>query len=233
MINLLRHGCLPRENDGAIEFWRIKENLQKYFLYSFHWSGSKWKACLPRGGRNKKIYQYSTDSSRIILYFRALQNHSRRNLIDLSSQDNVLIPDGFFKYIYHVGCAINLHAIINSRLIPGSQIFCNRQKVFFLLVDLMVKEHKDLDTIDLGALQSCTAHAQSVEETSKHGVLGRHQTCSKERIEVLSDAIERHHSSRYTPSLLYPENCSNGNWRNYIRKSIHIISTTSKHFLET
>ena len=153
MINLLRHGCLPRENDGAIEFWRIKENLQTYFLYSFHWSGSKWKACLARGGGNKKIYQYSTDSSRIILYFRALQNHSGRNLIDLSSQDNVLIPDGFFKYIYHVGCAINLHAIINSRLIPGSQIFCNRQKVFFLLVDLMVKEHKDLDTIDLGALQ--------------------------------------------------------------------------------
>ena len=30
-----------------------------------------------------------------------------------------------------------------------------------------------------------------MEETSKHGVLGRHQSCSKERIEVLSDAIER------------------------------------------
>ena len=29
-----------------------------------------------------------------------------------------------------------------------------------------------------------------MEETSKHGVLGRHQTCSKERIEVLSDTIE-------------------------------------------
>ena len=44
-----------------------------------------------------------------------------------------------------------------------------------------------------------------MEETSKYGVLGRHQPCSEERIEVLSDTIERHHSSRNTPSLLYPE----------------------------
>ena len=50
-----------------------------------------------------------------------------------------------------------------------------------------------------------------MEETSKHGVLGRHQPCSQERIEVLSDTIERHHSSRNTPSLLYPESCSDGN----------------------
>ena len=56
----------------------------------------------------------------------------------------------------------------------------------------------------------CTVHADSVEETSKHGVLGRHQTCSKERVKVLSDAIERHHPLQYTPSLLYPESCSDG-----------------------
>ena len=48
-----------------------------------------------------------------------------------------------FKYIYHFGCALNLHSIINSRLIPGRQIFSNRQTVFFLLVDP--------ETIDLGA----------------------------------------------------------------------------------
>ena len=29
---LLRHGSLPREDDGSIEFWRIKDNLQKRFL---------------------------------------------------------------------------------------------------------------------------------------------------------------------------------------------------------
>ena len=34
-------------------------------------------------------------------------------------------------------------------------------------------------------------HAQSMEETSKYGVLGRHQSCYEERIEVLSDSNER------------------------------------------
>ena len=30
LIQLLRHGSLPRDNDGAIEFWRIKDDLQTY-----------------------------------------------------------------------------------------------------------------------------------------------------------------------------------------------------------
>ena len=49
----------------------------------------------------------------------ALQGHSGRNLIDLSLPDNVLIPYDFFEYIYHIGCAIKLHSIVNSGLIPG------------------------------------------------------------------------------------------------------------------
>ena len=34
LINLLRHGSLPRDNDGAIKFWRMKDNLQKHFVWS-------------------------------------------------------------------------------------------------------------------------------------------------------------------------------------------------------
>ena len=71
--------------------------------------------------------------------------------MDPSLQDNVINPDGFFMYICHVGCAINLHSIINSGLILGGQNLSNRQTVFFLLVDPMDKEHKDPDTIDLEA----------------------------------------------------------------------------------
>ena len=78
------------------------------------------------GGGHKKRFQYCADSSGTILYLRALQGHSGRNLIDPSLQDNVVIPDCFFKYIYHVGCAINLHSIINSGLIPGGQNLINR-----------------------------------------------------------------------------------------------------------
>ena len=101
-------------------------------MHCHHWSDDKWKSNLAGGGGNKKRFQYCTDSSGAILYFRALQGHSGRNLLDLSLQDNVLIPDGFFKYIYHVGCAINLHSIINSGLILGEQNLSNRQRVFFL-----------------------------------------------------------------------------------------------------
>ena len=32
LIRLLRHGSLPRDDDGAIEFRRIKDNLQTHFL---------------------------------------------------------------------------------------------------------------------------------------------------------------------------------------------------------
>ena len=91
LIHLLRHGSLPRENDGAIEFWRIKDNLQKHFLYCHHWSDDKWKKSMAGGG-NKKRYQCCTDSSGAILYLRALQGHSGRSLIDPALQDNVVIP---------------------------------------------------------------------------------------------------------------------------------------------
>ena len=69
--------------------------------------------------------------------------------MDPSLQDNVIIQSNFFQYIYHVGCAIDLHSIISSGLTPGGQNLSNRQTVFFLLVDPMDKEHKDPDVIDL------------------------------------------------------------------------------------
>ena len=46
-----------------------------------------------------------------------------------------------------------------------------------------------------------------MKETPERSVLGRHQSCSEERIEVPSDSIERDHSSRDTSSLLYSESC--------------------------
>ena len=102
LINLLRHGRLPREDDGAIEFWRLKDYLRNHFVYSQHWSDEKWKSSMARGGGDKNIFQYCTDASGEILYLRALQGHSGRNLVDPSLQDNVLIPDDFFKYIHHI-----------------------------------------------------------------------------------------------------------------------------------
>ena len=116
LSTLLRHGCLPREDDGAIEFWRLKDYLRNHFEQYQHWSDEKWKKSkMAKGGGNKKIFQYCTDpSGQEILYLRALQSHSGCNLIDPSLLDNALIPNDFFEYIYHTACEINLHSIVNS-----------------------------------------------------------------------------------------------------------------------
>ena len=167
VMYLLRHSQpVHREEDGAVQFWRIKENLQNQFPHSPYWSESKWKACLAGGGGNKRIFQHSTDSSGTIVYFRALQGHSGRNNIDPSLQDNVVFQSNFFQYIYHVGCAVNLHSIISSGLIPGGQSLSKRQTVFSLLVDRMDRNHKDPDVIDL----SVPRRAQYLHKTWK-----RHQ----------------------------------------------------------
>ena len=113
------------------------------FVQSQHWSDEEWKSTMAQGWGNKKIFQYCTDPSGEILHLRVLQGHSGRNLIDPSLQDNVSIPNDFFEYIYHIGCAINLHSIMNSGLIPGGQILSKRQTVFFTFVDPMDKNHKN------------------------------------------------------------------------------------------
>ena len=124
-------------------------------IFRNHWSDDKWKSTMARGGGNKKIYQYCTDSSGAILYLRALQGHSGRSFIDPTLQDNVVIPSGFFQYIYHVGCAINLHSIINSGLIPGGQNLSMRQTVFFLLVDPVERRNSsDKSILSLGGVRS-------------------------------------------------------------------------------
>ena len=63
LINLLRHGSPPREDDGAIEFWRLKDYLQNDFVHSRHWSDEEWKSIMTKGRGNKKRFQYCTDFS--------------------------------------------------------------------------------------------------------------------------------------------------------------------------
>ena len=76
VISLLRHNqTVQREQDGAIEFYRIKFQVQ-------HWSDERWKSFLAAGGGSKRRYQYCSDDSGRILYLRALQGHSGNNLID-------------------------------------------------------------------------------------------------------------------------------------------------------
>ena len=78
----------------------------------------------------------------------ALFRDTLDNLIDPTLQDNVVIESGIFHHIYHIGCAFNLHSIINNGLIPGGQDLSRRQTVFFLPINRRDKNHKDPEYVD-------------------------------------------------------------------------------------
>ena len=63
VINLLRHNqTLQREEDGAIEFCKIKFHLRNHHSQEQNWSDDRRKACLAAGGGSKRRYQYCSDS---------------------------------------------------------------------------------------------------------------------------------------------------------------------------
>ena len=136
VISLLRHNqTVQREEDGAIQFCRIQFHLRNLSSQVEHWSDERWKSCLAAGEGSKRRYQYCSGNSGTILYLRALQGHSGSNLIGPTLQDNVVIGTGIFHHIYHIGCAVNLHSVINNGLILGGQDQSTRQTIFFLPID--------------------------------------------------------------------------------------------------
>ena len=136
------------------------------------------------------------------LFLRALQGHSGRNPIDPTLQDNVLIPNNFFEYIYHIGCAVSVHSITNSGLIAGGQNSSReRQTVFFTAVNPMRKNHKDPQELDLTKPRL----ASPEKKWKRHqGTVnwGRYTACSTEMTKVLSNKIERHHPLRHNSQLI-------------------------------
>ena len=149
MINLLRHNQkVNREQDGAVQFYKIKFLIRDYSLSTQNWSDNRWLACLAAGGGPKRRYQYCSDYLGSIIYLRALQGHSGDNIIDLEMQDHVLISPGIFPYIYHVGSNFNISSILSNGLIPGGQELSKRQSVFFLPVDPRDENHRDPENID-------------------------------------------------------------------------------------
>ena len=127
VVNLLRHNQkLHREQDGAIQFYKIKFHLRHYPLPVQNWSDNRWLACLAAGGGPKRRYQYCSDSVGSIIYLRVLQGHSGDSLIDFALQDNVLIGPGVFVFIYHVGTNFNFSSIVSNGLTLGGQNLSRR-----------------------------------------------------------------------------------------------------------
>ena len=133
---------------------RIWRELKNYGSMNFReedWSKIRtlW---MGTHGQNSGITEWSQlfEWLERIIYLRTLQSHSGRSPTDPTLQDNVFIPDNFFEYIYHMGCAISLHSITNSGLIAGGQNSSREwQTVFFTAVNPMNKEHRDPHELDL------------------------------------------------------------------------------------
>ena len=123
---------------GRYEFWRLKDDLWNRFEYSQYWSDDVWKNKMAGGGGNKKSFQFCTDpSGQEIFTFELFKVIQDAILLSCSPslQDNVLIPNNFFEYIYHIGYAVSLHSITNSGLMAGGQNSSReRQTVFFTSV---------------------------------------------------------------------------------------------------
>ena len=127
---------------------RSKFHLRNHHSQIQNWFDDRWKACLAAGRGSKRRYQYCSDNLGTIFYLRVLQGHSGSNLIDPTLQDNVLIGPGVFPYFHDVGCAFNLHSIINSGLVLGGQNLSRRQTVFLLPTDPRDESHEDPEHID-------------------------------------------------------------------------------------
>ena len=155
-----------------------------------------------------------TRQDKKFFYLRALQGHLGHNTIDPPLQDNVLIPDNFFEYIYHIGCAINLHSVTNSGLIPeGQNLSRERQTVFLTTVNPMNKEHKYPYKLDLTAPRLAWYKQKTWkrhQDTVYWVDIQLAQRKGSKFFQTRSNAIILY--GRYTSSLLYPESCCDGIW---------------------
>ena len=100
VISLLRHNQSVHREEFHFEINSHKYSIGQMSVGKLVWLHEEVL---------KRRYQYCSDNSRTILYFRALQGHSGLNFIGPSSPDN-----GLFHHIYHIGCPFNLHSIINN-----------------------------------------------------------------------------------------------------------------------
>ena len=205
MIRLLRHdGTVHREDDGVVRFDDLAEKFKAKFDGTSQWPIEAWITFLAKGGGPKKRFQYSLNpnSSKHILYFRAIQGHSGHNLVDPALQD----PDDFAEYIYHIGNAHDMHFIIQGGSIPGGRSLKRyRHSVFFTAVNSMYA-NQDLEDVqyDLDKPRiTMYKNTWRVHQKKKNSILVQSETRSKKRIAVLSNRIPRNRSFQHTTCDLY------------------------------
>ena len=181
---------------------------------------------------NNQRFQYCADpSGQEFLYFRALQGHSGGNLIDLSSQDNVLIPNYFFEYIHHIECAINLQFTTNSGLMPGGQNLSIGRRCSSRLWLLWTKNTE----IRTKLTWKCRVLRGTIRRSGRNiKTLCIGSICSLLKRKDLSSIKHDGMQSSFTAhsQLIVSRRLSWWKLENHMRESICVTLTSSKDFLQ-
>ena len=114
MIRLLQHDdTVHREDDGAVRFDDLAEKFKAKFDGTSCWPLEAWITFLAQGEDRRKGFSTAgnPNSSKHFLYFPAIQGHSGGTLVDPAVQDNVLLPEDFAEFIYHIGNDNEFHFI--------------------------------------------------------------------------------------------------------------------------
>ena len=153
-------------------------------------------------------YKLNAQSLRIVsktnkhfLYFRAIQGQSGGTLVDLTLQDNVLLPDDFAEYIYHVGNAHDMHSIIQADARKKAQEG-QAGSVFHCVNPMYANQYLEEVQYDLDKPR-ITVYIKYLERSPKYMKLVQSEARSKKRIAVLSNSIARTRSFHRTSCDLY------------------------------
>ena len=150
LSTLLRHGHVPRE-DGATEFWRLKDYLRNDFVRSQHWSDEMWKHNGKRrrekGRRSILHWSIRTRNSWSPSCSRSFRTQSHWSFIT----GHWINSERFLRvHLSHRMC--NHFTLHHEFMIDaGRHMLSKRQTVFSTSVDPKNKEHRHPEVIDLDA----------------------------------------------------------------------------------
>ena len=97
-------------------------------------------------------------------------------------QDNVLLPDDFAEYIYHIKNAHDMHSIIQGGLIPGGKSQRDRQSVCFTAVNPMYA-NQDLEGVQYDLERRITVYKKYLESSPKYSMLVQSEARSKNKVD--------------------------------------------------
>ena len=206
MTRLLPHDQSARRgSDGAIHYSDIIEECRKQkFDDASQWLLEDRISKLGKGGGAEKRFQYCSNpnSSNQFLYLRAIQGHSGDDAVDPALQDNILIPKGFTKYLYHVGNASEVNSKIRTGVIPGGVGFKRgRQAVHYSESNGGWKQYGRNST----RYYKTKDHAiqEYLETPSKYIILVQFADHSRERLSILPNTVTCSRSLQHTNCSLH------------------------------